>query len=264
MMYKNNFIVVIKCNGKVLRETNGCVRLPFGSQYSILLKNLESRKSVARVSVDGDDTCSGDRIIVLPNTSVELKGKMSNGKVRHNFKFIERTKEISNYRGNKVDDGLIRVEYWFEKEYVEFEPSPWILGHQSSVYLDRCDGPFTSGGSTSSFNSSDSVTCCCSFTGNSTTKRSSSNTKNKSNVPKTDIGITVQGSKTNQDFVNGYTKPLEKGSSVVVIQLKGSTNTGARLRKEVTTKTRFKCPTCGRKSKSSAKWCSSCGTNLEI
>jgi hypothetical protein len=33
------------------------------------------------------------------------------------FKFIERTAQIEDYRGIKAEDGLLRVEYAFEKEY---------------------------------------------------------------------------------------------------------------------------------------------------
>jgi len=37
-----------------------------------------------------------------------------------------------------------------------------------------------------------------------------------------------------------------------------------KIEKAITVRTRFRCPTCGRRSKSSAKWCSNCGTNLEM
>jgi hypothetical protein len=45
-MYKSNFIVAINHKGKILRENGDEVYLPFGSQYSILLKNKSSRRSL--------------------------------------------------------------------------------------------------------------------------------------------------------------------------------------------------------------------------
>jgi hypothetical protein len=39
MMYHKKFIAVIKNQGNILRDGGGLVRLPFGSTYSILLKN---------------------------------------------------------------------------------------------------------------------------------------------------------------------------------------------------------------------------------
>lgn len=275
MMYNNNFVVVIKSNGKVLREAGGTVRLPFGSEYSIMLKNLDSRKAVASVSVDGEDVLSGHRIIVPANKSIELKGKMLGRIVRHKFKFIERTKEISNFRGNKADDGLIRVEYWFERKQTEpmiyydsYPIKPFKgFGNDTGDYLND----IRIGSSYGGLNGTTSINYCnsnvsSSFTLNSVkTGRSSSKTSNKSNRPRrevNEVGITVQGSRTRQDFIDGYTKDLESYSSVIVLHLKGKTHKGKVLR-AMTVKTKLQCPTCGRNSKSTAKWCHNCGTNLE-
>ena len=41
MAFKKNMVCSIKANGKILREIDNTVRLPFNSEYSILLKNLE-------------------------------------------------------------------------------------------------------------------------------------------------------------------------------------------------------------------------------
>lgn len=42
MVYNNNLIACIKVDGKVLREKNSSVELPFGTEYTILLKNLNN------------------------------------------------------------------------------------------------------------------------------------------------------------------------------------------------------------------------------
>ncbi len=262
MMYKNNFVVVIKNKGSVLREKNGCVMLPFGTEYSILLKNLDSRKAVANISVDGDDVLDGKRVIVPGNESVEIKGKMNGVQVKHHFKFIEKTREISEHRGDRPDDGLVRVEYWFEQECVQWLP-PITL---TSYTCDRrakttwYDGSSYSSLCNSGVGSYDSVSC--------------NYTNSLTSGPIGDDGITVQGSKTRQDFSYGYTRALEDTSHVIVIQLRGlyakkssenkSTVLYKKIEKAITIKTKFRCPTCGRRSKSSAKWCSNCGTNLEM
>ena len=41
-MYLNKVAVAIKSNGKVLREQGDNVYIPFGSEYSIQVKNLNS------------------------------------------------------------------------------------------------------------------------------------------------------------------------------------------------------------------------------
>ena len=78
MVYSNKFVAVIKCNGKILRETSkdNDVILPFGTEYSILLKNLDHRRAVAEVSIDGTDVLNGRRLVIDANDNTELKGVM--------------------------------------------------------------------------------------------------------------------------------------------------------------------------------------------
>ena len=237
MMYNNNFVVVIKHKGKVLRESNdGTVRLPFGSDYSVLLKNKDSRKAVASVEIDGEDVATG--IIVPGNDSVELKGAINGLRVNNRFRFIKKTKEISNYRGDREDDGLVRVEYRFERyDTVRIPIRP--LKKRIDVWYDTKS--WTSDGCSSdiTYTSSNNALFHC------------------------PDGITVPGAETKQDFVYGSTKPLEYQSHVIVLQLRGRTNRRRAIRKPITVKTRLHCQTCGRRSKSSMKFCGNCGTYLK-
>jgi len=118
MVYNEKLVAVIKCNGRVLREETDVVTLSFNSEYSILIKNLDSRKAVVKVSIDGQDVLSGNSLVIEPNREIELEGFMNGSIAKNRFKFIQKTKEISDFRGDRVDDGIIRIEYWFEK-YVE-------------------------------------------------------------------------------------------------------------------------------------------------
>ena len=115
MMYKNNFVVVVKCNGQILREQGSTVYLPYGSEYSILLKNKDTRKASVGIEVDGRDALNGNRLIIGGNSTEEVKGFMRNMRKTNRFKFIKKTREIQKHRGDKIDDGLIRVTYRFEK-----------------------------------------------------------------------------------------------------------------------------------------------------
>ncbi len=101
-MYKRNFVVVVKCNGAILREREGgTVYLPFGSQYSILLKNKHVRKASVSIEVDGKDVLNGHNLIMNPNTDSEVKGFMRNMSKTNKFKFINKTKQIQRHRGEK-------------------------------------------------------------------------------------------------------------------------------------------------------------------
>lgn len=254
MAYRKNFVVAIKHNEKILRELDEVVRLPFGSEYSVLLKNKDSRKAVANLEIDGQDVLDGNGIIVDANTTVELKGFMRGSTVRNKFRFIKKTKQISDYRGDRIDDGLVRVEFWFEKEE-ELKitpppqptcwPQPWggTQIYYSNNTIGSSLGPDTVLGSS-----------CSNVSANYTAP-----VKSKSD----DNGITVKGSETRQGFVYGSTKTLESTSTVITLKLSGfSANRNKKVRKALSVKTRLTCNTCGKRTKSSAKFCGRCGTFL--
>jgi len=115
MTYKDYFVVEVKSKGKILRVKNGAVSLPFGSEYSILLKNLNSRRASIKIHIDGQDVLDYSSLILEPNTSTELEGFLNGTTARNKFKFIQKTKEIQDHRGDKIGDGMIRVEFAFEK-----------------------------------------------------------------------------------------------------------------------------------------------------
>lgn len=116
-MYQEKFVVCIKARGKILRDNDGDVFIPFGEEYTILLKNLNSVRALVKISIDSSDVLDNNSIIIEPNQSTELEGFMKGRIARNKFKFIKKTQEISDFRGDKVDDGIIRIEYWYEKVY---------------------------------------------------------------------------------------------------------------------------------------------------
>ena len=86
--------------------------------------------------------------------------------------------------------------------------------------------------------------------------------QNISQTPNADEGITVKGSEVNQEFRYASMGTLEE-STVIVIALKGITQSGQNISQAVNVQDKFTCSSCGTKSKSSFKFCPSCGTFLE-
>lgn len=261
MVYKDNFIAVVKHNGKIMREINGCIKLPFGSEYSILLKNKDSRTAVARIEVDGEDVMSGHKYIIPANSTRELKGFLKGMNARNRFRFIKKTKEISRFRGDRLDDGLIRIEFWYEQK----QEQPWVIYNNWPINL--CGSYKDSSlGDTSDY-SGGQVTYTASYY-SSPMKCSgdiSSSMSNRVSKPLSNEGITVKGSKTNQQFQYGSVGTLEISSSVIIITLTGETKTADRVvkvRKPITVKTRVQCPTCGKRWRSSMNFCGRCSTAL--
>jgi len=294
MTYKDNFVIEVKCNGKILRVRDGAVNLPYGSEYTLLLKNLNSRKASIKISIDGQDVLDYSSLILEPNSSTELEGFLSGSIAKNHFKFIHKTKEIQEHRGDKVDDGLIRVEFAFEKSKPEtikrtilhehhdhhhhhhdhdyYYPRPfhwnyndWFNGDTTIKYSSTCD-PLSS----RTFNDSGEIRGMVSENCSGNINQDVSNFMVQSDSlgvaslgqPLDDEGITVKGSECHQSFQYGAIGELEQ-SQVITIQLKGMTGSGVQIQQPVTVKEKLACSTCGIKSKSSFKFCPSCGTYLE-
>ena len=115
MMFNQKLVASIKSKGKILREFKDTVYVKFGSEYSILLKNLNSVRVIANVYIDGENAVPGGLVLNAGQT-VDLERWIKNGNLTegNRFKFIERTGSVEQHRGVKLEDGIIRIEYQFE------------------------------------------------------------------------------------------------------------------------------------------------------
>jgi hypothetical protein len=314
MMYSDKFVVAIKSGGKILKEAKDLVHLPFGSEFSVLVKNLNSRRAKFTLHIDGQDVLDGENIIVNANSEVEMKRFIRNGNMNEGnaFKFIERTQAIEDGpRGIKMDDGVVRVEFWFEQEapeikvthhhdywwddyyYPRYRRTFWsppfggpyygsitsTAGDLSNVKLgsasvksanvrsaaDSTDGVFAQAMNATSTFSSNSVSGESMAAYNSATMDSfSTETAAPAEVTVTnDVGITVPGSKVEQKFHTVYGFNSESQSHVIVIRLAGRAG-AINIVAPVVARAKQKCTTCGHVNKANAKFCSECGTGLEL
>lgn len=116
MMYSNKLVCSLKANGKILREFKDTVYLPFGVEYSFLLKNLHTQRALVNIFIDGENIVEGG-LVLDPNREVNLERYVKNGNLTegNRFKFIERTQAVEDGpRGIKLEDGLIRIEFQYE------------------------------------------------------------------------------------------------------------------------------------------------------
>lgn len=275
-MYDNKFVVAIKNNGKILRENNNDVALPFGSEFSILIKNLNSVKAKFRISIDGTDATENVWLIVNPNSSVEVERFIKAGNLNkgNKFKFIEKTSVIEEFRGSKIDDGLVRVEFQFEQPITTCYPI-WNNGY---VFINSInDGTFygtvTNGSivGNTSYNSQtvtypatvmmpSSTMTTASTTNGEFTKSLNTNTTTNVNLS----GITVPGSESSQQFIQTYGFTTDGITHAIVLKLIGVANNGEVFVKPVTVQTKPICTTCGLQNKVTHNFCSQCGTALQL
>ena len=294
MMYAHKFAVAIKNNGKVLRERGDSVALPFGSEYSIFLKNMNSVRALVRIEIDGTDVTGGHQLIVPANGTLDLERFIKNDNMGqgNRFKFIERTKKIEDGpRGIKIEDGLVRVEVEFEREPAPFKTPDWdrIIKDQLARDANKITGPYWNGpyyttcgnltgqvdlnsigGQAYSANNASLSSATGDIQNASTTVASSKGLTKGFAAPTqapaqelNDIGITVPGSVSDQKFEQGAWFPTDGVKHVLVLKLLGEVE-GKVVEKPITVKTKPTCTTCGTVNKSNAKFCRECGTGLTI
>lgn len=272
MMYNNKAAVAIKVNGIVLREFKDTVYIPFGSEYSLLLKNLNTVRAIFNIYIDGDNIVPGG-LVLNAGQEIDLQRAIRNGNLTegNKFKFIERTGKIEDHRGVKLEDGLIRVEFQFEKVFKRQDGIQWnknsISGPDYSPTwavnnsVLRSSGHVHDGAACSDM----SYVATSMAVGSATLNVSSASVQSLNTIiPQSETGITVAGSKSEQKFntVSSFTCEPEKHN--IILKLLGETEDNKAIREPITVKAKPKCTTCGKQNKATAKFCSECGTALVI
>lgn len=265
-MYSNKLIACVKADGKVLREQDENVFLPFGSEYTLWFKNEHTRKVQINVEIDGTDVLFNKSLIINAGETADLKGFARDmvGSDNRAFKFITKTQEISDFRGDKIEDGLIKITYQFEKEVTKYDVinhhhhhhhdkwygtyyppgSPWfgttsnsdpLMGkiytnnmNRDSLFRDMKRGGSSLKGETNigTANAVFGTTEVNLSTTRTTIGASYSANATAQSVVSNDPGITVEGSATKQSFQHGYIGALEDKKHTMVFQLKGLVETG--------------------------------------
>lgn len=242
MMHRNNFVLAVKHNGKVLRESNGAIFLPFDSEYSLLLKNLwNNSKATAKVEIDGMNITNGQEFIIPASSNIEIERFLLDGNLQtgKKFKFVHASNPNVSDPSNK-ENGKIQITFWCELHpYYYLEPSTtWYIQQikdrtQDSIpnfYWDTCTS-----GIESSTTSSCTMNCCVN-----------------------EQGATIEGNPSFQQFnsASSFGKNLAT-ETIITLTLKPVSQA---ITVDMTK--RIYCPNCGVQNRRSNNYCCKCGCNL--
>ena len=279
-MYQSKLVASLKANGKILREFKDTVYIPFGSEYSFLIKNLNTTRALVNIFIDGEDVMEGG-LVLNAGQEVDLERYVKNGNLSagNKFKFIERTSAVEDGpRGTKLEDGLIRIEFQYEKPYVApvlnrglfYGNHDRIVGSITPTSFNvngaLRSADFSQNGAVMAQAASAAVDKYCADNGivNKSEVHDGMATMDWMSTPQNDVGITVPGSKSTQKFQTTHMGAMEAEKHTIVLKLLGETPDNRPVAKPVTVERKPKCVTCGKQNKATAKFCTECGTALEI
>ena len=272
MVYSNKFVACVIVDGKIAREIRNndgdSVYLPFGTEYELRLKNKDTRRAVVSVEIDGQSALGGTQLVIEPNSESDLKGFLdaASNIARNRFRITEKTEQISEFRGDRVDDGLIRIEWQFEKAPLRSRlPMRKWPGWSSDPGLKK-------GGRRPEWPEEPRWMCNNSSDGRVETQSFGENIASSgilrskglspASVPDSSPVITVAGSIVNQKFGSTEVGELESEKFAIVIQLRGIASSGEKVEAPLLVRTKTQCPNCGDMNSSGHKFCAGCGTCL--
>ncbi len=125
-MYKNKFVLAVKnSKGRVLRDSNNQVGLPWYEEYKLLLKNQHSEKAVATISIDGEDVLNGNRAIIPANGTFEIERFLNNNMQEgRKLQFVPAGDSRISHKKDSGELGIVEVVFRKEKINIMITPNP--------------------------------------------------------------------------------------------------------------------------------------------
>jgi len=118
MGYSNGFIASVILKNTPLREFNyrgkRTVKVPFGSEYIIRLKNKTRDPALVEVSIDGTDVLNGSQIVLKAGETMDLERFVDDNSKGKKFKYISLEAGAAS---GEIDDpfreenGLVRIKF---------------------------------------------------------------------------------------------------------------------------------------------------------
>jgi hypothetical protein len=247
----------IKVKNKVMREHNSTIYLPFGSDFTIFLKNHNSVRASVKIKIDGEDILNGSSLIVNAFSELNLERFLDGGNAKGpKLKFVEKTEAVRETKTETAMDGLVEITYQYEQAYiVSLYPNPL-----NTLYGSIGDGPIDYNTRTTNLYSS----AVGASIGSTSCFDSAVASASSSSLPvaKNDDGMTVKGEDSNQQFINTSIGMLENTVNVITFMLKGDVNQ-TKVTEPITVKTKIVCKKCNARNAWNANFCSICGNNLK-
>lgn len=260
-MYNDGFVVAIKVGDRFVEERGDSkFVVPFDSEYTVRLKNRNSRKAVARIYIDGEEVNKLGSFILDANATLDLERFVDKLDAGNKFRFVPLSNSGVKDKNNG-ENGIIEARFQLVKpvekpiiyddhhhhhhhhyNYPYYNTWPGWPRWDNPIYCNNTGGKGMSSG------------CDMTFSMNCSADMGASEPL-MCNCTSADLkGATVEGSKSSQKFSYSYVGELESKETVIRVQLVGSTDTELKDYYE-----KKHCGKCGKKYGLGDIFCSSCG-----
>lgn len=115
-MYKEGFATAVLVDGRVVREENGISRIPFGTEYTVRLKNKYPEPVAADVFIDGKLVNEAGHLFVPGNGTVDLDRWIFKDKTDRKLQFVKLTEGGKGVEANEQENGVIEVRFYKPKK----------------------------------------------------------------------------------------------------------------------------------------------------
>lgn len=106
-MFKQNTVISIKVGKNFLPDQDSIVKLPFGSEYSILIKNLNNSPIKVRMFIDGNINGPEKGFLIKEKDSFEINSFFNTNNA---LKFVNKSKEL-NKQKQKFQKDLLKNQF---------------------------------------------------------------------------------------------------------------------------------------------------------
>jgi len=114
-MYNDGFVVAIKVGDRFVEEKgSGNFVVPFSSEYSVRLKNRNSRKAVARIYIDGEEVNKLGSFILDANSTLDLERFVDKLDAGNKFRFVPLSNSDVKDKNNG-ENGIIEARFQLVK-----------------------------------------------------------------------------------------------------------------------------------------------------
>jgi len=149
-MYSSNFVASVLVGGKIVREEGNTVKVPFGGEYCVRLRNKNNTLCIVDLYVDGELANTVGSLVLEGNSYYDVRGFLTKLGNHKKFQFVKLSDNRVRQPG-ELENGIIEARFYLQKQvervkeviverpiyiYNDRLINPWFQWNQEKFYTD--------------------------------------------------------------------------------------------------------------------------------